>query len=116
MNNVFTMQGRLSRKQYFLYSTAITAVTYVCVFMVVISSSASGQSVEASGGLGFLIGMLSIVAQLFLAVRRFHDLGKPGWHVLLLAIPFYNFYLALVLVFTRGVDDSNEHGPNPVTA
>ena len=117
MSNVFTMQGRLSRKQYVLYSMMIMAVTYACAFATAaLASGVSGQSIETSGALGFLIFMLSLVAYVFISVRRLHDLGKPGWHLCLFLVPLYNIYLGIVLLFTRGVAGSNEYGPDPAIA
>lgn len=116
MSNVFTMQGRLSRKQYFLFSMMIMAVTYVCAFAVGFVSGVSGQSIQDAGAIGFVIGVLGCGAQAFIAVRRLHDLGKPGWHFWLFFVPLYNIYLALVLLFTRGVAGANEYGPDPVAA
>jgi uncharacterized membrane protein YhaH (DUF805 family) len=116
MSNMFTMQGRLSRRQYVLYSMIIMAVTYACAFVVGFVSGVSGSGLEAAGALGFLIGAVGCAAQAFIAVRRLHDLGKPGWHYWLFFVPLYNIYLGLVLLFTRGVTGSNEYGPDPATA
>lgn len=116
MSNVFTMQGRLSRKQYFIYSMMIMAVTYACAFAVGFASGVSGQSIQDAGALGFVIGVLGCSAQAFIAVRRLHDLGKPGWHFWLFFVPLYNIYLGLVLLFTRGVAGANQYGPDPVAA
>lgn len=116
MSNVFTMQGRLSRKQYFFYSMIIVAVTYACAFAVGFASGVSGGGVEAAGALGFTIGIVGGAAQAFIAVRRLHDLGKPGWHYWLLLVPLYNIYLGLILLFTRGVQGANQYGPDPATA
>jgi uncharacterized membrane protein YhaH (DUF805 family) len=116
MSNVFSMQGRLSRKQYVLYSMIIMAVTYACAFAVGFVSGVSGSGLEAAGALGFLIGAVGGAAQAFIAVRRLHDLGKPGWHYWLFFVPLYNIYLGLVLLFTRGVTGANQYGPDPATA
>lgn len=116
MNSVFTMHGRLSRKQYIWYSMMITVVAYAFAFVLAISGGVSGGTTEAAGALGFMVCVVGIAVQVLLAVRRLHDLGKPGWHCWLLLIPFYNIYMCLVLLFTRGVEGSNEYGPDPVAA
>ncbi|HEX5131894.1 MAG TPA: DUF805 domain-containing protein [Candidatus Krumholzibacteria bacterium] len=116
MGNIFSMHGRLSRQQYFVYSMMIMAVTYACAFAVGFATGVSGSGIEAAGALGFSIGMLGCVAQAFIAVRRLHDLGKPGSHYWLFLVPFYNLYFGLVLTFTRGVPGANEYGPDPAGA
>lgn len=116
MSNMFTVQGRLSRKQYFLYSMIIVALTYVCAFVVGFATGVSGSGLEAAGALGFLIGVLGCGAQAFIAIRRLHDLDKPGWHYWLFFIPLYNIYLGLILLFTPGTEGSNQYGPDPAMA
>ena len=37
-------------------------------------------------------------------------------HYWLFFVPFYNIYLGLVLLFTRGVQGNNQYGPDPATA
>ncbi len=53
-------------------------------------------------------------AAIAITVKRLHDLGRPGWHVLLMAIPLYNIYLGLTLIFVRGEAGDNEYGPDPL--
>ena len=48
-------------------------------------------------------------------VKRLHDLGRPGWHYWLGYIPFYNFYLGIILTFRAGTPGANAYGDNPVT-
>jgi uncharacterized membrane protein YhaH (DUF805 family) len=116
MSNLFSTSGRLSRKQYFISTMIVVAVTYVCAFAVGFTTGVSGLGVEAAGAFGFVIGLVGCSAQLFLAVRRLHDLGRPGTHCWLFLVPLYNIYLGLVLTFTRGVSGSNQYGPDPVAA
>jgi uncharacterized membrane protein YhaH (DUF805 family) len=94
----------------------IMAVTYACAFAVGFASGVAGSGIEAAGALGFVIGVVGCLGQAFIAVRRLHDLGKPGWHYWLFFVPLYNIYLGLVLLFTRGVPGTNEYGPDPMTA
>jgi len=52
----------------------------------------------------------------FAAVKRLHDLERPGAHYWLLLIPVYNIYLALVLLFKRGTSGPNRYGDDPLAA
>jgi uncharacterized membrane protein YhaH (DUF805 family) len=49
-----------------------------------------------------------------ISIKRFHDLGKPGIHFLLLFIPLYNIYLGLVLLFKKGETGANAYGEDPL--
>jgi preprotein translocase subunit SecG len=51
-----------------------------------------------------------------LAAKRFHDLGKSGWHSLLLIIPIYNIYVILGLLLQTGTEGQNQYGDDPLPA
>ena len=55
-----------------------------------------------------------MIINAFAAVKRFHDLDRPGTHYWLLLIPFYNIYLGLVLLFEKGTVGDNKYGPDPL--
>lgn len=54
------------------------------------------------------------VSQVCVAIRRLHDLERPGVHWLLLLIPFYNIYLGFVLLLQKGTEGPNRYGEDPV--
>ena len=56
-----------------------------------------------------------IWAGVCITIKRLHDLNRPGWHWWLLAIPFYNFYLGLVLLFQKGTQGANQFGRDPLS-
>jgi len=114
MGKLFSMEGRISRQQYFLWTIAVVVVTYVVAFVVGFVTGATGGTTEGAGVLGFIIGTVGAIVQAFLVVRRLHDIGKPGWHYWLFFIPLYNIYLGLILLFTPGDSGTNEYGANPV--
>ena len=60
------------------------------------------------------IGLAGAWAASAVTVKRLHDLDRPGWHVLLLAIPLYNIYLSIVLFFVAGSTGDNRYGPDPL--
>ena len=63
--------------------------------------------------LGIASVVLSVVINIFTALQRFHDFGKPGIRALLLFVPIYNLYLVYVLATTDSVKSENEFGPVP---
>ena len=60
------------------------------------------------------IALAGAVVAAFQAVKRLHDLGRPGWHYWLLLIPLYNIYLAIVLLFVKGTPGTNPYGVDPL--
>lgn len=63
-----------------------------------------------------IVGLVLLLPSLAVAVRRLHDIGKSGWLLLLMLIPFVNFVVVFVLLYfylkdsDRGV---NKFGPSP---
>ncbi|MDH3196909.1 MAG: DUF805 domain-containing protein [Candidatus Krumholzibacteria bacterium] len=116
MGKIFTLKGRMGRKQYFLGVLGITVVTYALAFAIGFVSAMAGVGEEGASALGFIIGAAGCAAMACLVVRRLHDVGKPGWHYWLFFVPLYNIYLGLVLLSTKGASGANEYGPDPCAA
>ena len=57
--------------------------------------------------LGYLIHLIFFVR---LSMLRLHDLGKSGWHVMWIFVPFVNLYMAFLQVFIKGSDKPNKWG------
>jgi uncharacterized membrane protein YhaH (DUF805 family) len=113
VGNLFSIRGRISRRQYAVISLVIVVVSYAFAFAIGFVSAVSDGDVHNAGMFGLAVGLIGCLLQGFLAVRRLHDLGKPGWYFWLMLIPFYNIYLSLVLCFTKGSNDANPYGPAP---
>ncbi|MBS7538294.1 DUF805 domain-containing protein [Ancylobacter lacus] len=60
-----------------------------------------------------LIGLLLILPSLALSVRRFHDLGRAGWW-LLLALTGIGTLVVTVWFMFRGTPGPNDYGPDPL--
>jgi uncharacterized membrane protein YhaH (DUF805 family) len=116
MSKLFTMDGRITRQQYILWTLGVSAVTFILAFMAGFMIGMTSGTSDAAGVLGFIIGLAGALVQSFLVVRRLHDIGKPGWHYWLFFVPLYNLYLGLILLFTPGDSGNNEYGNNPASA
>ena len=73
------------------------------------------------GALWLTVGTAGVSSTLMwimagVTVMRFHDMDRPGWHVLLLAIPIYNVYIGSLLLFGKGSAGGNRYGPDPLVA
>ena len=111
MSNPFSIRGRMSRRQYAVYTLLIVLVSYAFAFAIGFVSAVSDNNVRNAGMFGLIVGLAGCILQALLAVRRLHDMGKPGHHVWFLLIPFYNIYFSLILCFTQGTGTDNEYGP-----
>ncbi len=110
--DMFSTQGRANRSWYLWHIilddlAIITATVGLAVLGVVTGSPLVGVPIVG-------VVVAGIWAGVCVTIKRLHDLGRPGWHWLLLAVPLYNMYLGLVLLFKKGTRGSNEFGRDPL--
>jgi uncharacterized membrane protein YhaH (DUF805 family) len=106
--DIFTTEGRLNRQRYILYALAIGIAANVVSYILTAALDLLGAMI------GMFIVFATIIPSIFLAIRRFHDLDRPGSHAWFLLIPFYNIYIAFVLLFQKGTDGPNQYGEDPL--
>ena len=62
----------------------------------------------------FVIAIIIWMIGLSLSVRRWHDLNKSGWWVLVMLIPILGWIYSIVMLgFMPGDQGSNNYGPPP---
>jgi uncharacterized membrane protein YhaH (DUF805 family) len=110
------MKGRVNRQKYFFINLGLVLIAYALAFAIGFAMGMAGGTEEAAGSVGFVVGIAAAFVQAFLVVKRLHDLNKPGWHYWLLYVPFYNIYLGLVLLFSKGTAGPNQYGEDPASA
>jgi len=114
--SLFSMEGRLGRLQYFLRLCAVYGSVLVGSLVVglLLGATMGRAGQQLSPVFGALTGLAGAVVMAFQAVKRLHDLDRPGTHYWLLLVPIYGLYLGLLLLFKKGTDGSNRYGNNPV--
>ena len=112
LKDIFSFSGRSGRLEYFVHSIAdifgILAVVSAFSFIEGQFDVSVGEEIVALSLLGVIL--VGIVAETAVTVRRFHDLGRSGWYLFATLIPFYNIYLALILLFKKGEASRNSYG------
>ncbi len=108
----FKMNGRIGRKEYLISSLMVTLLA-VAASIAALSFALGNSQSDTPNVIAIAATLVSYVMQSALMVRRFHDLGKPGWHYWLTLVPFYNLYVGVILLFTQGAKGSNQYGPEP---
>lgn len=109
---LFNFQGRANRAWYFWHILLDDLVIFGLVVALVVIGSVIESPLVLVPGLGVLFA--GIWAGVAITVKRLHDVERPGWHVLLFAVPLYNIYLGLVLLFRRGTVGPNRFGRDPL--
>ncbi|HEK2840736.1 TPA: DUF805 domain-containing protein [Proteus mirabilis] len=116
-NNYANFSGRARRKEYWMFivvNTIILAVLYGIMF-----SSIDSYTGEMSGT-GFaaliIIGIYSlatIIPNIAVTVRRFHDQDRSDWMVLLSFIPFVGGLILFIFMCLDGTRGENRFGLDP---
>ena len=113
VGNFLRYDNRLNRKRYIKRTLALLGVDFVIIFIV-----AAVLVIIDVGDVGDTIlnwlAIAIISPNMFLSMRRFHDLNKPGWWVLVSVIPLVNVIAELYLLFAKGTDGANQYGPDPL--
>lgn len=101
-------RGRMGRKHYavgLLFAPVLLIPT--SIILVPLFSLLEGFLENLLSGMVLLIYLVFILS---LHIRRLHDLGDSGWHLLLFFIPVVNFLFFLYLLFSPGEKEENEYG------
>ncbi|MFA7315600.1 MAG: DUF805 domain-containing protein [Candidatus Paceibacterota bacterium] len=107
MENMFTLEGRIGRLDYFF----ILLIHVIFNVLIVLLNPESVLILILVIPVSLGVFWLYVCA----IVKRFHDLNKSGSNFWLLLIPIYNIYLTLgLLLFRKGTNGSNMYGENPV--
>jgi len=110
--NYANFNGRARRKEYWMYTLCVVALNFAIGFVGGILTLVSESMGSLVMMLSSLVGLALLVPGLAVGVRRLHDTGKSGWFLLLVLIPFVNFYLIYLLVL-EGDQGPNVFGPDP---
>ncbi len=111
INNYRDFNGRARRKEYWMF------VLYNIMFSVgaMVLDNVFGI---AWGSLGYgplyaIYGLIVIIPNLAVLIRRLHDVGKSGWMLLILVVPFIGAFWLLYLLVTDSIPEANQYGENP---
>ena len=119
----FTASGRASRGEYWKVQVyQIFLWIGMCMFLLILGASIAGSSRHSSGmealllsggivTLLFIIGnVLLIIPSWMITIRRFHDIGKSGWWILVTCIPYIGAIIQLYFMCQKGDAHINEYG------
>jgi uncharacterized membrane protein YhaH (DUF805 family) len=97
--------GCFSRREYGIVWFGSFLLGILTAFLTGFLMGIFGEESEPIFELGLLIFyLIFIVIGIGAAVRRFHDMDKSGWHVLLLLIPLINLVTFIYLITETGKD------------
>ncbi len=116
-NRYAKFDGRATRSEYwyFILFYFIFSIIAATLDSLVINPMLGASSTEAGQGgilqMIFALGLL--IPSIALGIRRFHDIGKSGWWMLIGFIPILGL-LALIYFYVQDSQaGSNLYGENP---
>lgn len=108
MSNLFSYKGRINRSKYLLFLFGLSIISFTVSVILEMGDNIAVTIIA------IILSIVLSVKTICVEIERLHDIERPGIHVLLLLIPFYNIYLKLVLLFKKGTEGSNEYGKDPL--
>lgn len=107
--------GRTRRRDFWMYSLFTALLSLVLSFVDSILGLNIGAS-EGSEGFGVLSLILSLalfIPGLAIMARRLHDIGRSGWWMLIILIPFIGAIVLFVFEVLDSQPVDNKWGPDP---
>ncbi|MDG4884777.1 DUF805 domain-containing protein [Mesorhizobium sp. WSM4884] len=105
----FKTSGRVSRAAYFLGGLLVALIQAFPLYRFTLVPEGSAES-NLWSFVFFLAFLGSLWSNIVLAVKRLHDLDKPGIAALVLFVPVVSIVAFLVLCLFPGQPGSNRYG------
>ncbi|MDS4070373.1 MAG: DUF805 domain-containing protein [Candidatus Competibacter sp.] len=116
--NLLSSQGRLGRVRYIGYSVGLGLLINVIAGLLggagaFLGAGGGDWAGWAGGGAVIVLALAALVVSVMLAIQRLHDFDASGWWSVLVAVPFANLVLYLVLLIMPGTQGPNRFGNPP---
>ncbi len=116
---ILSSKGRIGRLRYLAYSSCLIILCVPLMIIIGSISRVAGIGIYQTGTtsssdvFSLATGLIAGIVLIIFEKRRLNDLNRSGWWILLNAVPFINFLLAVYIVFFPGTKGSNNFGPAP---
>lgn len=106
--------NRINRKRYIKRTLALVGIDFIIAFIFAVIMAIIDIDENVTESILEWIAITVMSPNIFLTMRRFHDLDKPGWWALTTIIPIVNVIMELYLIFAKGTQGQNQFGPDPL--
>lgn len=111
LRNFSSFSTRARRKEYWMFVLVNLGISIGLMALDnVFGLTYTGAS---SGPLTSLYSLVVLVPSIAVAVRRLHDINKPGWWLLVAFVPVLGALYLLYLFCQEGTRGENEYGADP---
>jgi uncharacterized membrane protein YhaH (DUF805 family) len=120
---MWSIQGRVSRSQYWLVAGLSLFVSGILILFSVLAIPAlmfmAFVAPNTASMLSIVLNILTIplwILSIITTVKRYHDRDKSGWWILIALIPVIGFIWGFVECgFLKGTEGVNRFGDDPLT-
>ena len=106
MKFLFSLDGRIGRKEYFTY-LGMEFVTAFIMGIVVISMKMSKEQMDVFFG---LISLIFLYPNIAVTAKRAHDFNYSAWLSLVTLTPYIGFILMIIVGVIEGNPKENQYG------
>lgn len=107
---LFSFQGRINRKPFWLYALTVFVISFALSFMLSSSSSINPNVIS------LILTAIFLWPNLAVQAKRWHDCDKSAWWILINIIPILGPIWALVVTgFFKGTQGANKFGSDPLS-
>ena len=120
---LFSFEGRIGRAWFWYFSLAMFVVfggLYAVLGMMMFSSMADPSGAGPGAGAGIfgllvmVVGLAALWPALAVQAKRWHDVDKSGWWILINLVPAIGGLIALIFCgFMAGTPGPNKFGSPP---
>lgn len=113
--NINLTDGRVGRFHWllsFIYTSATIGVMDEFLSFMIYNSDNTSINISIMVIL-FMIMIGVALMQIFINIRRLHDINRSGWFILALFIPIIQIIMLLILLFSPGTTGDNKYGKKP---
>lgn len=107
LNQYFDFSGRARRKEYWMFTLFSLVISWTLAVLDLIFETYMFTIISS------IYSLLVIIPSVAVLIRRLHDIGKSGWHIFLIFLPFIGWIWLLVLLCMEGQSKPNKWGENP---
>ena len=115
--NFATFNGRSRRSEFWFFHLLHFCVSFgislIRVLVTIIVQDDNNSIANIFNGLIGIYNLVVLIPNISLAVRRFHDIGKSGYYVLLGLIPIVGTIIVMYFSCIDSEINSNVYGPSP---
>jgi uncharacterized membrane protein YhaH (DUF805 family) len=104
-SNYVNFRDRASRSEYWFW------ILFIIIADVVAGIIDAVLGIQLVTG---IFGLVTLLPNIAIAIRRLHDLDRTGWWILLGFIPIIGWIILLIWYVTKGTDGPNRFGPDPL--